>query len=151
MSVRDELERIRKHNNGLLRPEDVVEAAKLKSSPLHDKFDWDDGTAAHNWRLEQARRIIRVFVQVIDTGKGMAESRVFVALSSDKSIGGGYRVLTDVLDDESLRKVLLQDAYEDMRRFTQKYSTLIELDEVFRAMDEVKRKRKHDTKVLVAR
>lgn len=140
MSVQEELERIRKHNCGLLRPEDVVRAAKPKSSPLHDRFDWNDGTAAHSWRLEQARHIIRVFVQIIDTSEGSAESRMFVALSSDKSSGGGYRVLTDILGDSSLRKALLQDAYEDMRRFTQKYSALKELAAVFNAMDKAKRK-----------
>jgi hypothetical protein len=149
MSVQDELEKIRKRNLGLLRPEDVVQAAKPKSSPLHNRFDWDDGTAAHNWRLEQARHIIRVFVQVLETDKGTAESRVFVALSSDKSSGGGYRVLTDVLCDDILRKALLQDAYEDMRRFTQKYSALKELADVFNAMD--KAKRKQTIKTLVAR
>lgn len=149
MSIQDELEKIRKRNHGLLRPEDVVKAAEPKSSPLHDKFDWKNSTAAHKWRLEQARHIIRVFVQVIDTGKGSAESRVFVALSSDMPGGGGYRILTDVLGDETLRKTLLQDAYEDMRRFTQKYAALEELADVFEAMD--KAKRKQTTKILVAR
>lgn len=139
MSVRDELERIRGRNDGLLRPEDVVKAAKPKSSPLHDKFDWDDGTAAHNWRLEQARHLIRVFVQVIDTGEGNTESRMFVALSSDRPGGGGYRVLTDVLGDDALRGALLQDAFDDMRRFTQKYSTLVELADVFKAINRVNR------------
>lgn len=147
MSVESELERIRVRNDGLLRPEDVVKAAKPKSSPLHDRFDWNDGTAAHNWRLEQARHIIRVFVQVIDTGKGSTESRVFVALSSDMP-GGGYRILTDVLGDDTLRKALLQDAYEDMRRFTHKYAALKELADIFRAMDKVKRR---SPKTLVAR
>lgn len=149
MIVQDELERIRGRNDGLLRPEDVVKAARPKSSPLHDKFDWDDGTAAHNWRLEQARHLIRVFVQVIDTGEGNTESRMFVALSSDRPGGGGYRVLTEVLGDDTLRRALLQDAYEDMRRFTQKYSTLVELTDVFRAMDKVNRNQ--TTKTLVAR
>ena len=148
MSVREELERIRKQNGGLLRPEDVLQAAKPKSSPLHGRFDWNDGTAAHNWRLEQARHIIRVFVQVIDTGKGSAESRVFVALSSDMP-GGGYRILTDVLGDDALRRTLLQDAYADMRRFTQKYSSLKELADVFDAMNKAKHTR--TTKKLVAR
>ncbi|MFA5138355.1 MAG: hypothetical protein WC728_03900 [Elusimicrobiota bacterium] len=140
MSVQGELERIRKRNGGLLRPEDVVRAARPKSSPLHDRFDWDDGTAAHSWRVEQARHLIRVFVQVVDAGGCNAESRMFVALSADKSGGGGYRILTDVLGDDTLREALLRDAFEDMRRFTQKYAALKELADVFMAMNTAQRR-----------
>ena len=37
----------------------VVEEARAESSPLHAHFDWDDTTAAHKHRLEQARTLIR--------------------------------------------------------------------------------------------
>src|SRR3990167_8486921 len=148
MSIQDELERIRERNGGLLRPEDVVKAARPENSPLHERFDWNDGTAAHNWRLEQTPHIIRVFFLVLGTSKNNVESRMFVALSSDKPSGGGYRILTDVLGDDALRKALLQDAYEDMRRFTQKYSALKELADIFRAINKAKRK---SIKMLVAR
>lgn len=139
MNMQQELDRIRKHHDGLLRPEDVVGAAAPKSSPLHHLFEWDNGAAGHCWRLEQARRLIRVFVEVIDTPGNKSESRVFVALSSDRPLGG-YRIMADVLHDGSLRKVLLQDAFADMERFKKKYSVLRELSEVFQAMERARRK-----------
>lgn len=50
---------------GILTPDDVVADAKLKTSPIHDLFDWDKSKAAHQWFLECAREIIRsVRVQV---------------------------------------------------------------------------------------
>lgn len=54
---------------GRLTPEDVLAAARDKSSPLHDSFEWDDDAAAHAYRLDQARgliRRVRVFVTVAD-------------------------------------------------------------------------------------
>jgi hypothetical protein len=47
-------------------PQKVVIAATDKSSPLHRYFEWDDGKAAHQHRLDQARRLIgsvRVLVE----------------------------------------------------------------------------------------
>lgn len=139
--IREELERIRLQNGGILRPEDVVKEAKSPSSPLHPKFNWDDSSAAHAWRLEQARHLIRVFVNVVKVGNGEKESRMFVALSSDKADGGGYRVLTEVLDDAGMRRVLLNDALEDLERFEKKYRAIKELAEVFAAAKRVRKSR----------
>lgn len=140
MSARQELERLRKAHGGILKPEEVVEAAKPRTSPLHRCFTWDDDAAAHQWRLEQARRLLRVFVHIVDDGDKRIESRVFVALSSDRPDGGGYRALADVLEDEDLRQVLLHDAYDDMARFRRKYVDLKELAEVFDAMSTAQRR-----------
>lgn len=38
----------------------LVETAKAKSSPIHDQFEWDNDKASHEYRLIQARRIIKV-------------------------------------------------------------------------------------------
>jgi hypothetical protein len=45
--------------HGRLVPEDVVEAAREPSSPLHGYFTWDDTEAAARYRLDQARTLIR--------------------------------------------------------------------------------------------
>lgn len=38
----------------------VVSESRPKNAPLHDEFDWNDKSAAHQHRLAQARRLIRV-------------------------------------------------------------------------------------------
>lgn len=136
MDIKAELERIRRAHGGILRPADVVRAARPVNSPLHSRFDWDDTTAAHQWRLEQARHLIRVCIQMVNVGGRQIESNVWVALTADKP-DGGYRVLTDVLKDAGLRDALLRNAFEDMQRFRQKYGKLKELAEVFAAMKRV--------------
>ncbi|HUD75319.1 MAG TPA: hypothetical protein VMQ76_09630, partial [Terracidiphilus sp.] len=61
----DALRAIADKNGGLLLPEKVVEAARPVSSPLHSWFEWNDNKAAENYRIWQARQLIRVTVQTI--------------------------------------------------------------------------------------
>lgn len=51
--------------------EKVVEAAsKRKNSELHKCFTWDDSKAAQEYRLEQARLVLRAVVTVVDVNVG---------------------------------------------------------------------------------
>jgi len=94
---------------------------------------WDDGKAAEAFRLEQARRLIRVSVEIMDRGGEKTPFRVFVSLSTDR-IAGGYRSMVSVMGDAKNRERLLTDARDEMWRFQEKYAMLQELVEVFEAM-----------------
>lgn len=132
-----ELRRIAKTNGGVLKPEAVLDAARPKASPLHSKFQWDDGLAAEGYRLWQARQLIRVCVEKIEGVSSPFE--VFVSLPSDRynGDGGGYRVTTDVLSDEDMRAEMLADALGELEVFRMKYKRLKELQEVFTAIQRV--------------
>lgn len=137
-NVLEELERIAKQNDGILQPEIVVEEARRPSSPLHSKFTWDDTEAAHQYRIYQARNLIRVVVQMIPNTADSHE-RVWVSLKKDReNEGGGYRTLVSVLSNKDLREQLLNQAFEDMKYFQEKYSNLQELSEVFSAIRTVR-------------
>lgn len=115
-------------NAGVLQPEAVVEAARPDDSPLHSSFTWDDTEAAHQYRLWQARVLIRSIVQYIDVGGEEKEFRVFTSLSSDRTgNGGGYRETVAVLSDNKYHNQLLADAHDEMIRFNAKYASLKEL------------------------
>lgn len=60
-----ELERIRE-KYGALTAEAVVQESQAKDSVLHDVFEWNNDTAAENYRLQQARTFIRVIVRVYE-------------------------------------------------------------------------------------
>ena len=60
---------LHQQNDGL-RPSEVVAAAKPKTSPLHCEFTWDDTKAAHEYRLNEARHLIRVVTWVDKTKEG---------------------------------------------------------------------------------
>ena len=127
-----ELERIRITNGGFLTPEAVVSAAKDEDNPLHPYFTWDDTEAAHRWRLEQARKLIRLSVTVIK--QDTQPVRAYVSLLNDRG-KNGYRATIDVLSDEDLRDQLLQCALRELAAFRHKYSVLSELAELFEVAD----------------
>lgn len=134
-----ELKKIAAENGGILQPELVVAKARPKTSPLHDRFTWDDSVAGHQYRIWQARQLIRVSVEIL---AGTNEScEVFVSLSPDREKdSGGYRVMAEVLNDSELRIQMLSDALGELERFQEKYRKLKELSEVFSAIRKVRRK-----------
>lgn len=136
--VVSELKRIADENEGVLSPENVVEAARPLDSPLHSKFEWDNSKAAENYRLWQARQLIRITVEYIGAEESNVPAHVFVSLTTDRKEDGGYRLVRAVLDDPDQRQQLMSDALADMQRFQQKYSQLKELAQVFDAMRRVK-------------
>jgi hypothetical protein len=140
--VREELEQLRESNGGhTLQPEQVVEFARRnRRSALHAEFEWDDTAAAHQFRLEQARHIIRLSINVLRTPNGDVTVPMYVSLVSDRTAGGGYRTLESVMNDEELRDQLLQQALEEFNRVRRKYQTLQELAPVNRAIDQVARR-----------
>jgi hypothetical protein len=69
-SVGRELEAIGARNGQSLDAEMVLQAAKEPASTLHKYFEWDDTEAARQYRLEQARLIVRSIEVRIVTRSG---------------------------------------------------------------------------------
>lgn len=130
-AVQLELHRLKR--DGTIHAADVVEAARNPESAMHHHFTWDDSEAAAQWRLEQARRLLRVYV-VREESAASTPIRAYVSLSGDRRKGGGYRHLADVLSSEELYQQLLADAFHDLRGLRAKYATLRELRPVFDAV-----------------
>jgi len=120
-------------------PSAVVEEAQPETSPLHSHFEWDDGEAASNYRLWQARQLIRLNVTVMEPEHRSYKVRSYVSLTADRVGAGGYRLVTDVLANTDMRKCLVRDALADLRVFRTKYGKLSELARVFTAVDDLER------------
>ncbi len=140
--ITEELKEIQEHNqDGLLRPEEVVDYAQDPETALHNCFTWDDTEAARQYRLWQARQVIRVRVTYLPEAE--AESRTFVSLTSDrKRDGGGYRPLADVMSTEELRERFIDDILSDLFRLKAKAGHYEELAEIFKEVDKVAEKQK---------
>jgi hypothetical protein len=132
-----ELKRIAAEHEGVLLPAVVVEEAADKRSPLHDQFEWDESVAAHQYRIEQARRLIRVSVEMLAGSNRTTD--VFVSLSTDREGEGGYRVMASVLTNAQQRDQMLADALRELEIFRRKYKDLRELVEVFEAVKKVRK------------
>jgi hypothetical protein len=135
-----ELERIQIANQGVLRASDVVQEASHPGSPLHNHFEWDDTVAGHQWRLQQARQLIRVVVQMLPYDEPHFEVRAFVSLSPDRTVqDGGYRAMVEVLASPTQRQQLLADALAALDRLKVQFHQLSELDSVWRAAERARR------------
>ena len=136
-----ELKRIAAQNNGLLQPETVVQEARPVDSPLHSRFEWNNGKAAEKYRIWQARQLIAISVEVIDGVNNPVD--VFVSLTPDRlRNSGGYRMMARVLSDEQMRAQMLRDCMDELQALKMKYGQLRELCAVWMAMKKVKVKRK---------
>lgn len=122
---------------GILNPEDIVSEAKKKTSPLHDKFTWNDSVAGNLYRIHQARNLIRIYVEQIPNSVSDVEHRVFVSLKEDRYSGGGYRTLVSVMEDTELRLQLLNEAKEELKLLKNKYEMLEELAKVFEEINKL--------------
>lgn len=129
----EELNRIR-NIYGELTPENVVEASKVKSSLLHDVFEWNDTAAAEKYRIRQAQELIRSIRVTIVHENVEVSLRAFVHVQPDKSKPHKIIPLTEAILDENAYADLLQQAKKDMMNFVSIYSQLQELNEVKAAM-----------------
>ncbi len=128
-----ELERIRKDNAGTITAELVVERARDRKSYLHGMFEWNDTKAAHQYRLELARRIVR-HVVVLGTGPDTTTRAYHVVSTNGKR---SYRSTDDIMSDAELRRQLVDRALADYRAWEARYRHLKELAEIFRAAERV--------------
>ena len=123
--------------HGGLQPEVVVGwAAEHPDSALHKRFDWDDSSAAHSYRLWQARQLI-VEVEVIYPDGKPRQVYVSPVESRKKE---GYVALVDVMKDRQRRDLFLAQALEEYERLGRKYNDLAELAAVRDAVEEARRK-----------
>lgn len=142
-----ELEVIRKKSGGFLKAEDVVSFARNPRTALHRRFEWDDSVAAHAYRLEQARLLIRVAVTVIPFAGGDRVISAYVSLMGDRTNkGGGYRSLEIVMRNKKLRSLLLEQALADANAWRAKYEGLTELAPLFDALDQIQSSRRRKKK-----
>lgn len=51
--------------DGKITPHALVEAARTESQPLHNHFTWDNLVAAEQYRLLEARRLLRATVDFL--------------------------------------------------------------------------------------
>jgi hypothetical protein len=128
-ALREELLALR-NEAGLINARGAVGWARSNpTSALHHQLDWDDASAAEEYRVWQVRSLISVHI-VTPTG-----AREIISLSTDRVTGGGYRPVEDVAERVDLRRVMLRDALDELERIRFKYQRLQELEGVWEAAD----------------
>lgn len=134
--VGQELEKLRTKFNGRLEPDMVVHVAKSASHPLHELFEWDDNVAAQAYRVGQARAVIRSIEVVIEEAPKSKPVRAFVSVVRDRD--RSYTSVQHAMSDEDLRKQVLMQAMSELEAWRKRYAELVELANVFAAIDEAR-------------
>lgn len=116
--------------HGVITPALVVEAATPADSPLHRYFDWDDSTAAHKWRIEQAREHIRTArIQYVSNG-AKKTTRAFVSVRHGANEPSNYQPLERVATDDITRRIVLRDFERRLRDLKSEFGHLKEYVEL---------------------
>ena len=135
-----EIKGIAQRNGGVVHPEDVVKFARNERTALHQSFEWDDTKAAEQYRCEQARRLIRVMVEIVPHDEHETKVQAFVALKSERYDDGGYRHFPTVMKTQEGRESVLETAIWELEAFKIKYSELKEMAGVFAEINKLKSK-----------
>lgn len=98
-----ELDRIRT-DRGDLTPRAVVDESRPEDAPLHPAFEWDDAKAADEYRLGQARSIIRA---VIEVPEGESPRPVYCHVTT--ADGGSYQPTAVVVRSDDLYAAALAE------------------------------------------
>ena len=108
----EELARISDSQGGELTPAAVVEAATPEASPLHPAFTWDDSQAAVEYRLQQARHLIRsIEIVRVEKPQQQQQHAVYVSTVTRDSAGKAKRSYAPldvhVLSSEKIRSAVM--------------------------------------------
>jgi hypothetical protein len=133
-----ELERIWSKHGKRLEPAHVVEAARPAKAPLHPSFNWDDKSAAKQFRLQQARQLIRSIQIIADDSSKPRSLFVHVNLEPeggkrrkhyqhvDTILGHPTEYLAALI--ELRRKLIsISEAVEELKSLAEKDATTDEL------------------------
>jgi hypothetical protein len=119
---------------GSVKPEDLVEwASHNTNSALHKRFNWDDESAAHAHRLQQARGFITEVTVIMPNLK---PQQVYVSPIEQRG-KEGYSSFVEVMSDAQRRARFVSQALEEYQRVGQKYASLLEFGTVRDAVEEV--------------
>jgi len=124
---------------GVCHPQDLVDAARSRRSPLHSLFEWDDEVAAELFRRGQARQVIRILRPMMDDEtRGEAPAFVHVRINGHD----GYLHTDRARSQEDVWASVLEDALAQLQGLQKRYKHLSELEGVWAAVTAVEKKAK---------
>jgi hypothetical protein len=122
-----------KDQHGAITPRVVVDDAANPQSPLHPCFEWDDETAADNFRLFQARKLIgAIVVAEIDEQTVNRETRAFVHVTND---GPHYEAIEVAMAHEEMRNEVLERAKREIKLWRARYAGYEEFVDIVMSID----------------
>lgn len=139
-------------HGGVLTPEDTVAAAADPAHILHPRFEWDDTEAAHRYRLDQARALIRAVRVEISTTHHRLFAPIFVRDPAMAAATQGYRSVAAIRSvSEDAQDVMARElgmaaaAIQRAMAVAAALGLMDDLGEVLSRLEAVRRKIARDT------
>lgn len=112
------------------KPEDIVEYARSRKSPIHGLFEWRDDAAAELYRRQQARHYVGALQIVrVEFSKGQALSnRAFFHVRTQSR--AGYMETDRILSDRDLTQQVLETARKELESYLLKFGSVMALGTV---------------------
>ena len=126
--------------DGGIKPNVIVEEAREPEALLHSCFEWDNTEAAHKYREDQARAIVRNLVVIHfseDNQHEPSKTRAFVHVvthDDSENKNSMYLDIKSVLSDTQMRSDLLEQAKRELVSFKVKFKGISELAEIMDAI-----------------
>lgn len=134
--VGEHIEMLRKKFKGELTPEDILNDARHNNSPLHSFFEWDDSAAAEQFRLQQARGLIRAVVAVyVSDERPAVRQKAYVHVPERGA--PHYRETTHAMSHKNTRKLVLDRAWNELKAWKARYKDLEEFSALIKIIDVV--------------
>lgn len=110
----------------------ILDKARDEKTELHKCFEWNDTEAAEKWRMHQARNVACALV----LKERHEEKKPPLRLVQQTEIGV-YKPTVLIMQDKDEYAKLLARALAELNSFKAKYQTLVELDGVFDAIEQL--------------
>lgn len=105
-----------------LNAEEVVRENTPDDAPLHGEFVWDDKVAAHEYRKERARSLMRHLAFVtVETPE--APQRCYFKVEPNSS---NYEPIQQIVQSVDKTKLLIQTAYREMVSYRDKFQGVLQ-------------------------
>lgn len=120
-SLKDELRKTRaKH--GVLTPVVLEEDARPTDHPLHHRFEWDDRVGGYQYRLIQARELIReARVSYRDSSGSTKSMREYYPVRAPDSPSPTFEPVDEILQDEIATRILMADMKREWQALKRRY------------------------------
>ena len=112
----------------------ILQQATSKLSPLHDWFEWNNKIAAHEYRLEQARRLVRSIAITMQYPDGERQVRAFKIIRNGET---SYKSIIKIQSNEIYRQQIIQNAFAELKAWERRYKDYSELKDALAMVDEI--------------
>jgi hypothetical protein len=134
--VGERLEQIRAQDGDGLTPAQVLADAKPTDALLHNLFEWRNAPAANEWRLYQARHVIRALRITVPDAPGDLPKVIYANISiAQEGNNRVYMPVQIVAADAAMQEWTITNALNYLKGFQERYRHLTELGPIMDAID----------------